>query len=152
MHRSSKKLRVAPVVRPPQPRERTTEPWRPRRSDLCAERLEALAVCAALHGPFRLEDGTALDESRIAALADAQRAREMELQRVFESARASYEGYHSSTRPLRDVLSNVLRSIEHAIPRHDTMARSAFRLARRHSPSPKEIALLREKARERKGG
>lgn len=143
MHRSSKKIPLL-VTRPlPGARQRATEPWRPRPTDLCADRIDALATCVALRGPLVLRDGRTVDADTLQTIAHQQRLRESDLQETFGRTRTLYEDYHSATRDVRALLLAGIEQLERGIDRTDSIARTALRTAKLRRPPKATIARLR---------
>ena len=157
MHRSSNRiLAAAPhaVSRPMRPRSgrhRASELWKPRPTDLCADRVEALARCAAMRGPIDLPDGRRLDARVLASIADEQRTRESELLETIGLARDAYETYQRATRGVRDLLLAGIAQLDGRIERSDAAARTALRTAKLRRPSKTALAQLQTLARERSG-
>jgi hypothetical protein len=147
MH-SSRRMKIAPPLRL-RPRTRTrprrhhaTEPWRPRATDLCADRVAALATCVALHGPLVLPDGERVDAHAVESLAREQRAREIYLQETFGKVRVVYEDYHRATHRVREILLQGIEQLEGRIAKTDAIARTALRTAKLRRPPKATVARL----------
>ena len=155
MHRSSKKIVLAVPrsipLRAKTLRHHASEPWKPRPTDLCADRIAALATCVALRGPIVLSDGSRIDADALESLAREQHARESDLDETFGKTRVLYEDYHRATRRVRELLLAGIAAFEGRIEKTDSAARTALRTAKLRRPPKATIARLQAIAKKRRG-
>ena len=159
MH-SSRRMPVAPLAKPivkakrlRTRRHHASEPWKPRATDLCGDRMAALASCLALcGGPFVLPGGEHVDARTLESMADEQLAREHELQEIFGRARVVYEDYHRATNRVREVLIRGIAQFDGRIDKRDSIARTALRTAKLRLPPKTMIARLKAIVAKRRGG
>jgi hypothetical protein len=154
---SSKRIAVAKPIKPVLKRVRTrrhhaSEAWRPRATDLCADRIAALATCVALQGPLVMPNGERVDVHTLESLAKEQLAREHDLQETFGKARVVYEDYHRATTRAREVLQRGIEHFEKRMAQADPIVRTALRTAMLRRPPKAMLARLEAIKAKRKSG
>ena len=153
---SSKRIAVAaPVMKSRRTRERrhhATEPWKPRATDLCADRVAALATCATSGGALVLPNGERVDAETLASMAKEQREREIELHEIFGKARVFYEDYHRATHRVREILLRGIAHFEGRFAKTDSIGRTALRTAKLLRPPKTMVARLEVILAKRKKG
>lgn len=148
---SSKRIPIAKPRLARADRHHASEAWKPRPTDLCADRVAALATCIALGGPLVMPDGERVDADVISSLAQEQRAREHALQETFGKARVVYEDYHHATRRVREVLLRGIEHFEGRTEKTDSIVRTALRTAKLLRPPKAMIARLEAITAKRSG-